>query len=427
MPKDPPGARPGREAGERGRDEAGSASGGDLRADRPVDLAVGVHAQNQVRQVAQVLEAAEAALVKHFSAQRAAVLVADAGSQDGTRERLREWSQAPRGAIVRAAIEVPPPAGRGRAVVELLGAVRSLGAPACALVDAGLAGLGPEWLDLLLGAIIRGDADFVSPVYSRTISEGTLTTNLLAPLTRALYGVRVHQLAGGGAGLSGGALARALAGPVASAGASAQGIEIALLTDALAGGGRVVEAHLGRRPVEPQVAQPDLATTIVRTVGPLFGLMERYDAAWRDVRGSAPIPLLGGLPTAVVDSGPGPVVERMVRAFKLGMKDLLPLWEQVMPETTLSQLYPLAVVADDEFEFPPAVWAGVVADFAIAYHERRLPLDHLLRSLTPLYLGRVAAFHREARARPLAGFPDALERIARAFEAEKERLVARWR
>jgi hypothetical protein len=117
----------------------------------------------------------------------------------------------------------------------------------------------------------------------------------------------------------------------------------------------------------------------------------------------------------------------MVRAFKLGLKDLLPLWEQVMPETTLSELYPLGMGVDEEFQFPPALWARVVTDFAIAHHERKLPLDHLLRSLTPLYLGRVAAFHLEARARPSADIPESLEGIARAFEAEKERLVARWR
>ena len=122
-----------------------------------------------------------------------------------------------------------------------------------------------------------------------------------------------------------------------------------------------------------------------------------------------------------------PAIDRMVHAFGLGMKDLLPVWEQVMPEETLAGLYPLALREPAEFEFPPALWARVVVDFAVAHHERRLPRDHLLRSLTPLYLGRVAAFLRTAwRASP-DGSAGALGQIERAFEAEKSGLSARWR
>ena len=117
----------------------------------------------------------------------------------------------------------------------------------------------------------------------------------------------------------------------------------------------------------------------------------------------------------------------MVRAFDLGLKDLLPVWEQIMPESTLARLYPLALVDPDEFRLPPPLWARVVSDFAVAYHERRLPRDHLLRALAPLYLGRVAAFVVEARATPLARIPESFDKIDRAFEVEKEHLVARWR
>jgi hypothetical protein len=122
-----------------------------------------------------------------------------------------------------------------------------------------------------------------------------------------------------------------------------------------------------------------------------------------------------------------PAVEQMVHAFNLGLKDLLPVWEQVMPESTLARLYPLSLLAADEFALSPALWARVVSDFAVAYHERRMPRDHLLRALTPLYLGRVAAVVVQARATTPERIPVIFETIDRAFEAEKEHLVARWR
>jgi hypothetical protein len=117
----------------------------------------------------------------------------------------------------------------------------------------------------------------------------------------------------------------------------------------------------------------------------------------------------------------------MVRAFRLGLKDLLPVWEQIMPEPTLARLYPLGLLGVDEFRLGPELWARVVSDFCVAYHERRLPHDHLLRALTPLYLGRVAAFLTEARALRADEVPEMLAAVGRAFEAEKDSLVARWR
>ena len=98
-----------------------------------------------------------------------------------------------------------------------------------------------------------------------------------------------------------------------------------------------------------------------------------------------------------------------------------------MPEETLAHLYPLGLLAADEFRFPSPLWARVVFDFAVAFHEWRLPREHLLRALTPLYLGRVAAFLAEAQDATPSRFADLLDNIGQAFEEEKGWLRARWR
>lgn len=203
-------------------------------------------------------------------------------------------------------------------------------------------------------------------------------------------------------------------------------VDLRLTTEALTSGAKVVETHLGRKLVDPTPAQPDLATIVARVVGALFRLMEVYHAVWNEIRGSALLPHVGDSAAALAEAGETNV-ERMVRAFRLGLKDLLPVWEQVMPEETLARLYPLGLLAADEFQFPPPIWARVVSDFALAYHERRLPREHLLRALTPLYLGRAASFLLEAQRAPRPQLPKMLEAIGRVFEAEKEFLRARWR
>ena len=397
-----------------------------LDAAGPVELLVGIPTLNHARSVVQVLEGVAKGLARHFPGRRTAVLAADAGSQDGTLEAIRTWKASIPPEPMVLTVRLAGPLARGRAILAILAAARRLEAQGCGLVDAGLTGLAPEWVDRLLQPALRREADYVSPAYTRTVAEGTLTTNLLAPMTRALYGIRLQQLMGGCAGMSAALVRRFLQDDVWTSELAGYGIEVWLPTEALGSGAKVAEVHLGRKQVGPGPAHTELATTLVRTVGPLFALMERYRAIWQEVRGSVPAPQAGGPPDLLPPAGEI-AVERMVRAFRLGLKDLLPIWEQIMPEETLAQLYPLGLLAADEFRFSTPLWARVVSDFAVTYQERRLARDHLLRALAPLYLGRVAAFLLEARVGPPGDLPVILDNIGRAFEAEKGNLTARWR
>jgi glycosyltransferase involved in cell wall biosynthesis len=390
------------------------------------EAVAGVHVLNRASHVESLLDTVEAGLGKLTTPRRVAVLVADGGSRDGTADIVRAWCSAkPRGPA-RCLIELVPPMQPGRALLALLAAALRIGARGIAVLDADLAAIPADWIPALIEPVQGGAADYVAPAYSRAASEGTLTTNLLAPLTRALYGKRIQQVTGGCSALAVPFIERSLPGWIDAGTPHVPGIEILLTVAALSSGARVVEVHLGRRPVDPTAAPLELATTLVRTVGPVYALMERYHDVWEQTHGSVVVPLLGDA-RVVSPSPPPPSVERMVRAFELGLKDLLPVWEQILANATLDQIYPLALLEPEEFSFPPALWARVVSDFAVAYHERQLPRDHLIRALTPLYLGRVAAFLREAGGSAPAGLADIIDRIGQAFEVEKDYLAARWR
>src|SRR5574341_562044 len=397
-----------------------------LDAAGPADLLVGVPVLNQVRSITQVVSSVAAGLAKHFSPLKTRVLVADAGSQDGTLEAVRTWRETAPSAPAVQDIRLTGPPQRGRAILAILAAVERLKARGCVLLDADLVSATGTWVEQLLTPLLREEADLVSPAYTRAVSEGTLTTNLLAPWTRALYGKRLQQPVGGCVGLSAGLADQFLRADIWNSDLAVHGPDLWMTTEALISGARVVETHLGRKIVETSTGQPDLATTVTRVVGSLFRLMERHHAVWEEVRESVPLPRTGG-PTGLLPDAGGAQVERMVRAFRLGLKDLLPVWEQIMSEETLTRLYPLGLLAVEEFQLPPALWARVVCDFALAFHARHLSRDHLLRALTPLYLGRVAAFLLEAQTAPAARLPVLLETIDRAFEEEKDRLRARWR
>jgi hypothetical protein len=117
----------------------------------------------------------------------------------------------------------------------------------------------------------------------------------------------------------------------------------------------------------------------------------------------------------------------MITAFRQGLRDLTPIWEHALRETTLADLYPLADLPPDEFQFSAVLWARVVYDFLIAHHFRVLHRDHLLRSLVPLYLGRMAALAAEVSGQPPAAHERLVERQARAFEETRAEGLDRWR
>jgi hypothetical protein len=236
----------------------------------------------------------------------------------------------------------------------------------------------------------------------------------------------VQQVVGGCLAVSGALLRGELATPPGPGEWDGPGGEVWLTTTALATGARVVEVPVGRRPARLGGREPDVPTILAQTMGPLFALMERHQERWLETHGVEPVPVAGQPPGPLVQAERHDV-ERLVGAFRLGLKDLLPVWEQAMSESTLGELYPLALLAPDEFALSPLLWARIVSDFAVAHHERRLPRDHLYRSLAPLYLGRVAAFFLEMRRAPAMAAAGVLDRGSRAFEEEKPYRAARWR
>ena len=403
--------------------------GDDLRAIDALssaDVLVGVCALNQARSAARVVEAATAGLATALADWKGAVVVVEAGYRSETLDAVQSWMTARALPVPVRCVRITGPPRRSRAILGAMAIARRLGSAACVLVNAGLTSLTPDGLACLARPVLAETADCVGPAYTHTVAEGTLTTNLLAPMCRALYGRRVQQILGGCAALCQRAAARLLESEAWEGDMTEHAVEIGLVVEALTSGDRVAEAHLGRKVLDTGLTAPDLATTLAQTVGPMFRLMDRHRAVWSEIAESTAVPRIGEPSSILPEAGDVPV-DRMVRAFKLGLKDLVQVWEQALQEDTLAALYPLGLAPPEEFEFSADHWARVVFDFAVAHHEQRLPRDLLLRALTPLYLGRVAAFLRDMHGQSPARIPVALEAVGRAFEVEKTGLVARWR
>ena len=139
---------------------------------------------------------------------------------------------------------------------------------------------------------------------------------------------------------------------------------------------------------------PDLSAMLSHLLGCLFGDMVENAAIWQKVRGSEPLAVFGP-PMAYTTEATAVPLKRMIEAYRLGHRDLQSIWGMVLPPATLLELKKMAIMPDDAFRLDDQAWARTLYDFSLAFRLRTIGRDHLLRALTPLYLGWAASFIRQ--------------------------------
>ena len=132
-------------------------------------------------------------------------------------------------------------------------------------------------------------------------------------------------------------------------------------------------------------------------------------------------------PTSTPQTAGTVEIDRLVNSFQLGIRDLQEIWGLVLPPASLLELRKLARLPTEQFHIPDELWVRIIYDFALAHRLRTINRDHLLRSLTPLYLGWVASYAGELATAEENAVEHRLERLSLAFEMGKPYLVSRWR
>jgi len=405
-------------------DQAGSA-----------DIVIGIPSYNNARTIGHVVRAVQAGLAKYFPDRKAALVNSDGGSRDGTMDVVRSTRIEDQAAILVHHRSDPVPIiatpyegipGKGSAFKAIFEIADALQAKACAVVDSDLRSITPEWVELLLKPVLREEAEFVAPLYHRHKYDGTITNSIVYPLTRALYGKRVRQPIGGDFGFSGSLARFYLSKDVWETDVARFGIDIWMTTTAVANGFAVSQSFLGAKIHDTKDPGADLSAMLYQVVSATFGLMEAYPEVWRNAHGSEPVRTYGfqyavGLEQVNVN------VERMLGIFREGLRGLRDIWAAVLGHGDLGEVESLGIRASDAFRFPRSLWSRIIYDYALAYHRKKLPAEHLIKSLTPLYLGRTASFVLEMRDADQSGAEEEIERLCEEFEKSKDYLLNNWK
>jgi len=398
------------------------------------DILIGIPSYNNARTIGHVVRAVIAGLAKYFPKARAVMVNSDGGSTDGTQDEVRRvqiedfktiLTSHPVNPIQRIVTPYHGIPGKGSAFRTIFEAAKILKTKACAVVDSDLRSITPEWMELLLRPIYEEGFDYVAPLYARHKFDGTITNSIVYPLTRTLYGKRIRQPIGGDFGFSGKLAEFYLTRDVWETDVARFGIDIWMTTLAVAEGFRACQSYLGAKIHDAKDPGSDLGPMFTQVVSSVYHLMEEYQRLWKEVKESQPVPGFGfhyevGLEPISVN------LERMIGNFRLGVRDLKEIWEKVLLPETGNQLESIGRLSDEGFSFPRDLWVRVVYDFAIAYHEGSIHREHLLKSMIPLYLGRVASFVKENQKSSAEEVEKEIESLCQAFEEKKPYLIEHW-
>jgi hypothetical protein len=308
----------------------------------------------------------------------------------------------------------------------IFGVSQNIGAKVCGLVSSDLSTVTAEWITQLVKPLLENQQDIVAPCYARYRFEGLVNRGIIYPLVRALYGRRVRNPMGPDFGISSRLLTKIapLIGVAASPRNRIHPVA-SLIPEAITSGMAVCQSHLGVR-VYATTDWTDLGTVLSQVLGPLFADIERYAAYWQRIRDSKPV-VEFGRPEFVPEHDSVVDASRLVESFQLGARNLEEIWGVVLPPSVLVELRKLARLQSAQFRMPDEVWARIVYDFVLGHRSRTINRDHLLRAITPLYLGWVASYALEMENADPDEVEQRLEKLCIAYEGARSYFVARWR
>jgi hypothetical protein len=398
------------------------------------DIIVAIPTYNNAETIGPIVKAASAGL-ERFPDRKAIVAQVDGGSADATMQRALE-AAGPQASLLQMSYPIYPVhrmldpetgvPGRDSAYRTIFSLARETGAKACCVIEPDVAEPSPEWIFSLVRPLVEEELDLVAPIYQRHKHEGFLINGVVYPLVRALFGKRLRQAMGSEFGYSPALIRHCLALDSWNTESVRREVELWITVQAIAADMRVGQARLGPRQRARRDGGADLSSILSNVMGALYDNIEQTAEFWQRVRGSHTVPTSGLRFQSDID--PPPVeVRSMIEAFRVGYANLKELWALFLPPATLLELKKMSRHAEAAFRFDDELWARVIYDFAIGHRLGTIGRDHLLRALTPLYMGWTASFLLSMKESRSSEAEERIEQLALAYERQKPYLISRWR
>lgn len=399
-----------------------------------VDILVGLPTHNNANTVGPIVHTIRTGILRGFPRERAVIINADGGSRDGTPElvtgiSIGDMRPASNLSALRTLHSISTTYARstGSSVAfrTILAAAELLRAKACIVLSPESAKIEPEWIANLLRPIYRDGFDLVSPTYRRQKFDGLLMTNLVYPMTRALYGVRIREAYMPEFGFSNRLGSQFLDQNGWTDGDGGAGVELRFTLAAIRGGCRICQVFLGEKDHIERRAS-DLVPTLRQTVGALFAAMESDFPVWSTVAGSKPVPTIGSEQELLLNST-RINRKRLREMFSTGVAELESVFKLILSPTTWAELQRIARLGEEEFHYSAELWVMTAYELAASYQKSVISRDHIIQALAPLFRGRAYTFLVENRNGSATDVENNIEGLCLEFERLKPYLMQLWK
>jgi hypothetical protein len=399
-----------------------------------VDLLIGIPSYNNAVTVAQTVRAIEESVHQNFVRDRIVIVNVDGGSTDETTDVFlksdsrkgfdRRGSTSLR-TIHRVSWQYGKTPSPGMAVRAIVAAADLLRARSCAVVSPATTNLTASWVTNLLRPAHTAQFEYVAPLYARNRYEGLLSRNLLYPMVRAVFGLRMQEVYSEEWAFSGRLAAQYLDQDVWAEEPVRARPEAWMAITAICSGYRCCQSFLGQKGA-PAAGGVDTVEAIRQTVGSLFWCMERDEKHWLERVGSQPVPTFGP-EHEILDNGAPSNPEKIFELFRSGVAELQPVLASILTEETHRQLTETASQDAENFRFAHELWVRALYEFAASYHHAVINRDHVVQALVPLYRGRLYSYLLEHSHSSAEEMQADSELLCLDFERQKPYLIEKWK
>ena len=396
-----------------------------LRQISNVDILVAIPCFNNEDTIEYVVQQAGIGLSRYFPDQKCAVFVCDGGSLDDTRERVY-GTPTPEGILKRVTIYRGLP-GKGSSLRGVFELVMLSKAKAAAMVDSDLSSITPEWIQSLIQPVLERSAGFVAPYYRRHKFDGTITNQIVYPMTRALYGVDIRQPIGGDFGFSPELAAFYMDEDVWDSDVARFGIDIWMTTSAINEGFKVVQAYLGTKIHGAKDPGSDLGPMFQQVISTLFYLMGKYERSWRHDNPFKAVPI-NGFKDEDLQLAPVSVsLTTLHSEFVEGFNHFRPMYQEILSPNNWEKLNAIHSkwTTGGKADLDADLWSKILYDFACVYQLWERNRRTLVNIITPLYFGRTKSYCEQVMDMTADEAEAVVQAQATVFERNKAYLLQR--
>jgi len=398
-----------------------------------VDILVGLPTHNNAKTVGAVVQSIQSGILRWFPRERAVIINADGGSRDGTPDfvtgisidDLRPVSNLNALRTLHSiSMRYGTVPSNALALRTILASAELLRSKASIVMSPESSNVEGEWIAKLLRPVRQDDFDLVTPTYRRHKFDGLLVTNLLYPMIRALYGLRIREPYTNEFGFSGRLGGNFLLQNTWDPNSGESDVELRLTLSAISGPYRVSQCFLGQKDhIERRSA--DLVPALRQTVAPMFSALESTFSAWSAVTGSKPIPTTGPDHETLLHSV-RVNRKRLREMFATGVAELESVFQAILSPSTFAELQHIARLGEADFQYPAELWVKTVYEFAASHHHSVIARDHIIQALAPLFRGRALTFLIENRTGSADDVEKNIEDLCMEFERFKPYLLQMW-